>query len=131
MATASGLAEATYQRLSTLQDRINVFDGYAPTGAGETYAVFYPESGGASSNRHGGTFDSLGWGCYLVCAGRTRTQVLVAVDLVRGCLLGFSPDPSPAAEGLRETELGSTMQRDPNGGLFSLTLRYTLTTTRS
>lgn len=131
MATASGLAEATYERLSTLQDRINVFDGYAPTGAGETYAVFYPESGGASSTRQGGTFDSLGWGCYLICAGRTRTQVLAAVDLVRACLLAFSPDPSPAAEGLREVELGSTMQRDPNGGLFSLTLRYILTTTRS
>jgi hypothetical protein len=131
MATAAGLADATYERLTSLQDRLNVFDGHAPTGAGETYAVFYPESGAADTTRHGGSFDSLRWGCYLICAGRTRTQVLTAVDLTRACLLGFSPDPSPAAESLQEVDLGATMQRDPSGGLFSLTLRYTLTTTRS
>ena len=131
MASASSLAEATYERLTSLQDRLNVFDGHAPVGAGETYVVFYPESGGAYSDRQGGSFGVLGWGCYLICVGRTRTQVLATVDLTRGCLLGFRPDPSPAADGLAEVETGSTMQRDPSGGLFSLTLRYTLTTTRS
>jgi hypothetical protein len=131
MATASGLAAATYERLGSLQDRMNVFDGYAPTGAGETYTVFYPGSGAATSNRQSSTFDTFDWGCYLICAGRTRMQVLVAVDLVRSVLLGFSPDPSPAAGFLEESDLGSSMQRDPDNGLFFLTLRYALTTNRS
>lgn len=129
------LSDAVWGRAQSLLPTITPYDGEpdsVPHGQG--YATIYPDSGTASSDRHGGLQNMLRWGFYVVCSGFSRSQVVDVADTVRSLFGNWAPDTHQSASPLTETDLGADLVRDtsvPSDIRWSLTLRFTLTTTRS
>lgn len=136
MTTTARLLAATVQtRLGTLPaDKIAVYPGVVPKTPATAYVAYYPEGGNGASDRASWSPRVLNWGFRAVCVGADPETCLWVVDQTRDLFDAYWPDTDPASGPLVEDPIGAPMLPDtsvPGDTRYSITLRFTLTTTRS
>jgi hypothetical protein len=133
VASPYSLAELLLARL-TGTPGLAVYDAQIATNPPNTgWVIVYPGAGTPATTRLAPVATDLVWDATVVCCGRSRSQCLNTVSIVRSRLLGVRLDNARSSGRLTEEPAGPLLPDEsiPAEPRFSLTLRYTSTHTRS
>lgn len=111
-----------------------LYDGTVPATPAQAYVVSYPSPGLAYAGRMTGSHNRLQVDLRLVCAGRSNSQCINTVRIVRDLLADWRPDDALAASPLVEQNNDASVIKDESDlqdVRYSYTIHYRMHTARS
>ena len=114
--------------------RFAVYDGKVPSTPTAAYVVLYPDPGIASKGRLVAAHRPLQWNLRAVCVGKSTSQCMNTVRLVRDLLAGWRPDEDKSVSPLNEQDNQAVLFKDESDLQdirWSYTLHYRIHTNRS
>lgn len=114
--------------------RFTFYDGAVPATPASAYVVGYPSPGAARRDRLTQRHTRLQFDVWLVCVGRSTSQCVNTVQIVRDLLTDWRPDLLLPASALAEQDNDAAVIRDESDLSdirYSFTLQYRMHTARS